>query len=288
MPKELSFRLRYLSSKYHAQYIWDNKMTVPIPTPVRKSLQTIYKYVHSHQPWEQPIGHIVPRVPAFVATSDASTKAIGVHIPTIRAWCLIPFSAKLCNRISTNDVHINALEFVALLITYIMVQEKHAENPARYPPHPTLDSRGDNTSANAWWRKMSTQSTMGQNLVKLYAEYQLQSPVCSLATHIAGKLNVFADGISRPHELFTPHLTHIHSTPFPTLVTQVCQQFRECRRWDLFLPSATLTSALNSALCSDSSWERPKKPTNNGHFVAVGSTFFNGQPPKECFRSCFL
>ena len=137
MPKELSFRLSHLSSQYHAQYIWDNKMSITIPDAVRKSLQTLYKYIHSRQPWEQPIGHIVPRTPTFVATSDASTKAIGVHIPTIRAWCLIPFGPELSNRVDTGDVHINALEFIALLITYIMVQEKieTQREPGQIPPH---------------------------------------------------------------------------------------------------------------------------------------------------------
>ena len=112
-------------------------MTITVPAAVQKSLQTINKYVQSHQPWEQPIGHIVPRAPTFTATSDTSTKAIGVHIPSIRAWCLIPFSAKLCHWITSGEVHINALEFIALLVTYIMVQERHKDNPSRYPPTPS-------------------------------------------------------------------------------------------------------------------------------------------------------
>ena len=56
---------------------------------------------------------------------------------------------------------------------------------------------------------MGTASHMGQNLLKLYAEYQLLAPVCSVTEHIKGENNVVADAISRPDQLFSPPLTHL-------------------------------------------------------------------------------
>ena len=288
MPSGMAYRLKFVEATWKAQHIWRNKRPIQIPDDVRKCLQLLYKYLQSGAPWERPIGHIVPRVPNFISTGDASEKAIGVQIPRLKIWCILPFSKRLCDRIAADEVHINSLEFIAILISYIMVQEKYKANPSNYPPSPTLLAFGDNTTANAWWEKMSTHSKMGQNLLKLYAEYQLLSPVCSVAKHIKGTENVVADAISRPDELFTPHLTHIYDTPYSTLVTQVCQQYKAKRQWELFLISAELLSVLNSALSCDSSWERPKKAKNNGRFVHVGRTFYGGQNNAEFTNSCFL
>ena len=136
--------------------------------------------------------------------------------------------------------------------------------------------KGDNTSANSWWRKMSTASPMGGNLVKLYAEYQLLAPVCSFSEHIKGVDNIVADAISRPDELFRPHLTEIYTTPYPVLIRQVCQRYKLKKRWDLFLISAELQSAMSSLLCSNLVTGRIKKPQNSGRFVPAGSIFSNG------------
>ena len=146
-----------------------------------------------------------------------------------------------------------------------MVQEKYKENPTKFPPSPTLLVFSDNTTANAWWEKMNTHSKMGRNLLKLYAEYHLLSPVCSVTKHIKGSESVVADTISQPDKLFAPHLTHIYDTPYSTLITQVYQRYKVKRQWELFLISAELRSVLNSALSCDSFWERPKKVKNNEH-----------------------
>ena len=234
------------------------------------------------------MGHIVEREPEFTSTTDSSEQAIGVHIPRIRAWCFLPFSKALCKRIKNKEVHINCLEFLGILLAHIMVQEKYAEDPSLYAPTPVMCALCDNTSANAWWNKMSTSSTMGCNVLKLYAEYQRLSPVHSLTKHIRGVDNVISDMISRPDELFTPHLTHLYDTPYTTLITQVYRQFRAERRWNLFLPSPNLLSAMNSALSSTPSPGRPQKPTNNGHFVPAAHIFSNGRSNAKFTASCFL
>ena len=288
MPAQMSYRLKFIKEKWQAEYIWRNKHRVLISIDIIRCCILVYKYLESGAPWERPIGHIVPRTPSFVSTGDACLKAIAVQIPRLQVWCLLPFSEELCARISRKEIHINVLEFIALLISFIIVQEKVKLHPEMYPPAPVLLAFGDNTSANAWWKKMSTHSQMGKNVLKLYAEYQLLSPVCSVSEHIKGSDNVIADTISRPHELFTPHLTHVWKTPYHKLIQQVCLRYEEKKLWEVFLPSAELLSALNLALSSDCSWERPKKPKNNGRFVHVGRTFYGGQPCGESTTTCFL
>ena len=276
MPTEMEYRLRFLPEKYMAREVWNNKTPIHITDDIRHSLVIIYKYIKTNQPWEQPIGHIVPRVPEFMSTSDASHKAIGVEVKRIQAWCLIPYSRELVLRIKANEVHINVLEFIGLLVSYIMVLERYKTDPTKYGPSPVMCLKGDNTSANSWWRKMSTASPMGGNLVKLYAEYQLLAPVCSFSEHIKGVDNIVADAISRPDELFRPHLTEIYTTPYPVLIRQVCQRYKLKKRWDLFLISAELQSAMSSLLCSNLVTGRIKKPQNSGRFVPAGSIFSNG------------
>ena len=51
---------------------------------------------------------------------------------------------------------------------------------------------------------MSTASIMGQNVLHLFANYLLLSPIKGHTKHIAGKDNHQADDISRGKELFTP------------------------------------------------------------------------------------
>ena len=68
-------------------------------------------------------------------------------------------------------------------------------------------------TANAWMNKMSTSSIMGQNILRLFANYLLLSPIKGHTKHIAGKDNCQVDDISCVKELFTPQKTHILMFP---------------------------------------------------------------------------
>ena len=67
-------------------------------------------------------------------------------------------------------------------------------------------------TANVWMNTMSTASIMGQNVLHLFANYLLLSPIKEHTKHIAGKDTHQADDISRGKELFTPQKTHILSS----------------------------------------------------------------------------
>ena len=62
---------------------------------------------------------------------------------------------------------------------------------------------------NVWMNKMNTASIMGQNVLHLFANYLLLSPIKGHTKHIAGKDTHQADDISRGKELFTPQKTHL-------------------------------------------------------------------------------
>ena len=63
------------------------------------AISQIYRYLASDQPRKLPIGHIVPRDPWGESYGDTSESAIGVVIPTIKVFILLPFGESLCNRI---------------------------------------------------------------------------------------------------------------------------------------------------------------------------------------------
>ena len=179
------------------------------------AISQIYQYLASDQPWESPIGHIVPRDPWGESHGDSSESAIGVVIPTIEVFILLPFGESLCNRIKKGEVQINVLEFIALFLAYIAVLEEYQNDNSAFPPHPCLLLWGDSMTANAWMNKMSTSSIMGQNVLRLFANYLLLSPIKGHTKHIAGKDNHQADDISCVKELFTPQKKLINLM-FPT------------------------------------------------------------------------
>ena len=135
---------------------------------------------------------------------------------------------------------------------------------------------------------MSTASTIGQNLLQIYAEYEQCSLCTSLSNYIKGKENVTAASISCPDLLFAPHLTHIYDQSYTLLIRKVCQRFRKLRSWDCFLPSPDLLSQICSALYSVSPMARPSVVKNYGQLYPVKSTFFGGASNRTSTISCFL
>jgi hypothetical protein len=273
MPKNYHYRLQYLAISSQCRYMWNSKSLVTISDQVQRSINDIYIYLFKDLPWEKPIGHIVPRDPSCVSWGDASHNAIGVVIPDLKIVILLPYSEHLYRRIKKGEVHINVLEFLALFLAYLAFLKRYNLDPSQFPPFPTMLSWGDSKSANKWMRTISTASVMGQNALRLFANYTLQSPVTSFPEHIAGKDNIEADDVSRPDELFSPKKSHIYDIPYPILMQQVCRKYNKLRSWTSFHPSAEILSDLNYVLSSVSRMEVPKRRQNLGHFCPVESIF---------------
>jgi hypothetical protein len=186
------------------------------------------------------------------------------------------------------DVYINSLEYIALQLASIIVNELYEENPTAFPPSPTHLASGDNTPSLSWFDHHSTASAMGQNQIRLSAEYSLDANVKSSGKHLKGTLNTMADKISRPHERFTPNLTKIHDIPFSTLVKQVCQKHPILQSYRIFLLSPELFSALSSSLSKNAKRERPQKPQKNGWLVPVAAILSTGATSDESTTRYFL
>jgi hypothetical protein len=169
-----------------------------------------------------------------------------------------------------------------------MFQTKYDADPSKFPPTPTMLSYGDSRSANSWMRKKSTRSLMGQNALRLFANYMLLSQVSSTTDHVKGIDNVEADDISRVQELFSPKKSHIYDVPFSILIQQVCQKYNNLKSWEIFLPSPEILSDLSYVLSSDYLTEVPKKRKHFGHFYHVESTFYGSATNDNSSLGSFL
>ena len=293
MPSDMSYRLQFLEQKYMAKLLWNKKTKITITNAIRNNIKTIYYYMRDNEYWSTPIGHIIPREPCCQSFGDSSHCAIGLYIKKMKVIALIPFSKSLFQKIKSEEeyknakgekVHINVLEFIALFLAFVVFKTKYEQDPTKYPPTPVLDAQGDSTSANAWWNKISTVSAHGQNMLRVYAEYQRTSQVCSVATHIAGVDNKIADDISRVQSLFQPEKTHIYDIPFEILLEQVCRKHKKFRSWDCFLPSKDLLLQIRSTVSSGFSTERPTMIKQVGHFARVDSILSNSATEKNLWK----
>jgi hypothetical protein len=188
---------------------------------------------------------------------------------------MVQFGKDLFSRVKglgkDKDVYINSLEYIALQLASIIVNDLYEENPTAFPPSTTHLALGDNTPSLSWFDHHSTASAMGQNQIRLSAEYSINANVKSSGKHLKVTLNTMADEISCPHERFIPHLTTIHDIPSSTLTKQVCQKHPILQSYRIFLLSPELFSALSSSLSRNAKWERPQKPQKNGQLVSVAA-----------------
>ena len=201
IPPHLSYRLRYLGMAMECKFLWDSKTAISISKQVRLATKIIYDYLTSNKPWKSPIGHLIPRDPFYESRGDASHLCIGVTIPQIKVFVLLPFSEALRKRILNKEVHINSLEFIALMLAYIVFLAEYELRPNEFPPHPVLKLRGDSKSANKWMREISTGSIIAQNLLRMFANYLLYSLLKGDTDWIPGDENGEADEVSRVQEL---------------------------------------------------------------------------------------
>ena len=270
------------------RFLWQCQALIHIPPSVRAAIGVIYDYLRSGKPWQSPIGHLIPRDPAGESKGDASHCAIGVVNEKLKCFLLLPYSKELFLRIKNEDVHINVLELLALFLGYVMFLTRYKLSPADLPPFPQLVLWGDSMSANKWFRKFSTNSTMATIALRYFAKYMPNSPVQPVPKWIAGELNVEADDVSRVQELFSPKLKFIYNVSYSKLIHQVLQKYSMMRTWDLFLPSPELLSDLSCVVSSVPSMAVPSRKQRLGHFVPVERTFFGSAVHTGSSPSCFL
>jgi hypothetical protein len=165
--------------------------------------------------WSRYIGLLIPRLATHALLSDASYEGVGGWSPDFQVmWrltredlILLGFPIKLVNpttgepaALDTEGLHINPLEFIACIIN-LWVLLKCIQ---LLPPCDTgyvIDLLSDNTSALSWLKvTAATRNPALQPLARFASALLIQaSHVLTRVQprHIAGKLNVEADALSR-------------------------------------------------------------------------------------------
>ncbi|KAG7336559.1 hypothetical protein IV203_030433 [Nitzschia inconspicua] len=141
LPRSLSDRFEHLRCRKIAEFVWHSRRHVQISHACVSALNVVYDYLVAAHPWEQPIGHIVSRDPAFFATSDASEQAVGVAVPSLSLWCFLPVSLPTWHLLKPPkkgwaQLHINTLEFIGILLGFIMTEAYISCSPDPHPPLP--------------------------------------------------------------------------------------------------------------------------------------------------------
>ena len=67
-------------------------------------------------------------------------------------------------------------------------------------------------------RTISSGSYIAQNLLRLFANYLINSPIKGDTDWVAGEMNKEVDDISRVQELFSPKKSQIYDVPYITLL----------------------------------------------------------------------
>eukprot|EP00536_Pseudo-nitzschia_multiseries_P001985 jgi/Psemu1/4636/gm1.4636_g len=203
-------------------FVWPHRTTVSIPFAAQHPLKVLVNYLTSGSVCSTPIGHLVSHDFTFNHnTSDASQSGIGACLPSLQIFCFLPYSSALytwTNKFPHANppyVHINTLEFLGVLLCFIIGQLWHSQDSAAYLPFPTLHTLCNHTVTIACWMKALTRPLLGCNVILLLASFWKDSPLGCAVDYIKGMTNTLAGSVSPPHKLpLPPHtLYHMHLYP---------------------------------------------------------------------------
>jgi hypothetical protein len=134
-----------------ARALWHCKETTWTPKAVHDECEwlcvIIAQHKTDHQTWTRPISHIVRRAPDFVGYQDACTLwGMGGHSPDLQYyWRMswhdlhadLPDKIKhTLNKKGSEHIHINWLEFAAIMVNYaaVIVTARHNTLVPPFPP----------------------------------------------------------------------------------------------------------------------------------------------------------
>lgn len=270
-------RLYSLISKEKAQLIWSTRQRFSVDGASLAAIHHLLNYVTiEDDPWEIPLGMIVPRDPHFYSRGDASLLGGGAYCPGLRFWFDIPWSARTIHgarNVSPSApgfVHINALEFIVIILQLAAIRTRletmTPHTTALYFPNgrpdiPVWLGETDNTVSKSWENRATARTSQGQGLVSVYAELLRTSRVHSQCQHLAGILNLIADDISR----------NDFSLSFSSRCAKLFQKHPAIEHLDYFLPSPTLLQLLTLRLYSKHNPVPCVLPKVLGQFVPAGS-----------------
>lgn len=278
LPKAVQGRLATLISRERASILWSKNETYTLSPAGRATIDVLYDYLLDTQsPWESPIGMVIPRRHHFESFGDASLTGGGAFCTKLGFWFDVIWSERTrhgCNVIKSGNpgyVHINALEFVVLILQLAAVHVRLQSLPEKYralafqglsPNIPVWLGRTDNMVSSSWESKASAKGKQGQSLLGIYSELLRITRVATMCTHVAGIDNDCADDISR----------NDFSISLPSRCHKLFATHSLLKSMDYFLPSATLIQLLTSRLFSEPVPTRCVLPKTLGRFVPAGFT----------------
>jgi hypothetical protein len=209
--------------------------------------------------WRRYIGYLVDRTPNCEAIQDAAHEGLGGWSSTFLfmwrlthtelrtapiSWPMKSFDvARLDAPIHAQGIHINLLEFVALIINmwFVLWATRDLETPRGGW---ILSLRTDNTSALSWLQHAArAKDPIVRRLSRFLIQMILQAhfPGKIVSTHIPGKDNDEADCVSRP----------VSRAPTWESVMQQCSNLRPCMGYRPPLPLLLALSRLLSLRSSE-------------------------------------
>ena len=99
LPPTILARLESLVQKSMATVLWNSSTRTPVTDSIREELRYLHNWlIDESQPWEIPIGHVIPRDITIQCTGDASKKHWEDTAMTSDSGlsCTFPLSSKVC------------------------------------------------------------------------------------------------------------------------------------------------------------------------------------------------
>jgi hypothetical protein len=242
-------RFRFFSSKA-AKAIWNCKarswVTADMHTELDFLRQVFSNPVTYH--WSSPIAHLIELEPDYEEWQDACLTGGGGFSFNLHFWWIVEWPPDIASRtirfLKKGDkflVSINMLEYAAIIISLAASIVSWEALPVdQRPIHPMVLSWTDNTTAEAWTKRIAgLKGSQGKALARVFAHLLMFSDVGVRAAYIEGEKNTIADYLSRlrkQNDLSRfQHLSLVQQFP----------RLKQCRR---FLPSQELLSLVYTSL----------------------------------------
>jgi hypothetical protein len=168
LPKHLERRLIPLIARDKALLLWHSKSTFPVLAHVQKDIALMIDWLRDPAVlWEKSVAHWIPRDPTFVSAGDASQVAGGAITEELKFWFDVYWTERVRRgcKLPPSDpdfIHINALEFVVVLIQLAACITALETDCAKsicgdtLPQIPHLWVWTDNESSKSWANRLTT------------------------------------------------------------------------------------------------------------------------------------